>query len=38
MYFDKIKTQYRNEKNLMFFMFVYIFMRHEHSLENVMSI
>jgi hypothetical protein len=38
MYFDKIKTQFRNEKNLMFFMFVYIFMRHEHSLENVMSI
>lgn len=37
-YFDKIKTQFRNEKNLMFFMFVYIFMRHEHSLENVMSI
>lgn len=38
MYFDKIKTQFRNEKNLLFFMFVYIFMRHEQRLENVMSI
>ena len=37
-YFDKIKTQFRNEENLMFFMFTHIFMRHEHSLENVMSI
>jgi Cdc6-like AAA superfamily ATPase len=38
MYFDKIKTQFRNEKNIMFFMFIYIFMRNEHSLENVLSI
>ena len=37
-YFDKIKTQFRNEKNIIFFMFVYIFMRHKHSLENVLSI
>jgi DNA polymerase III delta prime subunit len=38
MYFDKIKQQFRNEKNLIFFVFVYGFMRHNHSLENVMSI
>lgn len=38
MYFDKIKTQFRNEKNIIFFIFIYGFMRHNHTLENVMSI